>query len=172
MSGRLANFISSLNLVSKVMFSSLDFVMVVIGIGAVCYLYSLLPQRGKMGLLAATLLTVTLSAIASPAYAAAANENVLSDSQKALQENLKTTPHDNQYQGIEYAQEIGELLSDRAITERVKAEIPSNLKLSVSNGSVRLSGKVSDLDTAKHIVQDIKAVPGVHEISYDLGLNS
>ena len=97
---------------------------------------------------------------------------MLTEGQKALNENLKTTPQGNQYQGIEYSQVKGAPLSDQQITERIKDEIPENLKLSVASGSVRLSGKVSDRRTAQEIVQDIKEIPGVHEVSYDLGLAS
>lgn len=120
----------------------------------------------------AALLAVTLIGFTQPATAGAVDDNVLSEGQKALNENLKTTPQGNQYQGIEYPQVTGTPLSDQQITEKIKREIPDNLKLSVASGSVRLSGKVSDRRTAQRIVQDIKEIPGVHEVSYDLGLAS
>lgn len=153
------------------MMNSLDVLILLVGISGLACLYALLPQRWKKGVLAAALLTAMLTSLSAPATAAAADDNALSQDQKALNETLKTTPHGNQYQGIEYPQVTGEPLSDREITRRIQNEIPNDLKLSVSNGSVRLSGPVSDRRTAQRIVQDIKEVPGVHEISYDLGLN-
>jgi osmotically-inducible protein OsmY len=126
----------------------------------------------KSGALAALLLTATFSFTAQPVLAAAANDNVLSEGQKNLHETLKTTPNGNQYQGIEYPQVDGEPFSDREITQRIEKEVPGNIKLSVSNGAVRLSGQVNNREVAQRIVQDIKEIPGVHEVSYDLGLSS
>lgn len=154
------------------MITSLILLTLVAGVGLLAYLYSRLPQRGQIGLVGMALVTMMTMTVASPALASAADDNTLSEGQKALNETLKTTPQDNQYQGIEYPQVTGEPLSDREITRRVQQEIPSNIKLSVSNGSVRLSGKVDSRNEAQRIVQDIKEVPGVHEISYDLGLSS
>lgn len=154
------------------MMISLNYLMLSAGILAAALLLTKLPRRGQIGVLVAALVSVLSLSIAQPALAAAANDNTLSEGQKALNETLKTTPKENQYQGIEYPQVTGEPLSDREITRKVRNEVPSNLKVSVSNGSVRLSGKVSDRRTAQRIVQDVKEIPGVHEISYDLGLSS
>lgn len=154
------------------MMSSFDLLALVLCLTAIAGLYIKLPQRGKTGILAATLVATMMIAFASPVAAAAADDNVLSKGQEALNENLKTTPEGDQYQGIEYAQEKGRHLSDREITKRVQKKIPNDVKLSVSNGSVRLSGEVANRDKAQRIVQSIKEIPGVHEISYDLGLSS
>lgn len=134
--------------------------------------FMVLPRRAKLGALTLVFLMVTLGGVSQPSMAAAVDDDVLSSGQKALNENLKTTPHGSQYQGIEYPKTKGEPLSDRQITRKIRNEAPSNLKLSVSNGSVRISGEVSDRGTAQRLVQDIKEIPGVHEISYDLGLTS
>ena len=154
------------------MITSLTLLAVIAGLGLLTYLYNRLPQRGQIAVVAAMFLAIMSTAMASPAFAAAVDDNTLSQDQKALNETLKTTPQDNQYQGIEYPQAKGEPLTDREITRRVQQEIPNNVKLSVSNGSVRLSGKVNSRNEAQRIVQDIKELPGVHEISYDLGLRS
>jgi len=153
------------------MITSLGLLALIGSMITLAYLYTKLPQRGKIGVAAAVLLTALTTAISSPALAAAANDNALSEGQKALHETLKTTPQGNQYQGIEYPQVTGEGLSDREITRRVQQEIPDNLKLSVSNGSVRVSGKLNNRNEAQRVVQNIKEVPGVHEVSYDLGIN-
>lgn len=76
----------------------------------------------------------------------------------------------NQFQGLEYPNAKGTPLSDREISKRVRDKAPDSLVMSVSNGSVRLSGEVSDRETAKEIVEMVKAIPGVHEVSYDIGL--
>lgn len=152
--------------------NSFDLLLLATGFGAVAWLYAKLPRRGKVGGVAATLLTLTLGMTSQPALAAAANDNVLSEGQKQLNETLKTTPNANQYQGIEYPQVTGEPLSDREISRRIENEVPSNIKLSVSNGAVRVSGQVNNREVAQRIVQDIKEIPGVHEVSYDLGFSS
>ena len=154
------------------MMSSLDLLLIAVAFGAVAIAYARLPIPMKSGVVIATVLSVMLGIAAQPAVAAAANDNALSEGQKALHETLKTTPNGNQYQGIEYPQVKGEPLSDREISRRIKSEVPRNVKLSVSNGSVRLSGQVNNRDVAQRIVQDIKSIPGVHEVSYDLGLSS
>ena len=152
--------------------SSFDLFALAVGITAIAAVFVRLSRRGQTGVVAVMLATALMTAFAGPVMAAAANDKALSDSQKALQETLKTTPQDNQYQGIEYAQAKGKPLSDREITRRVEKEVPDNIKLSVSNGSVRLSGQVNNRNVAQRIIQDIKELPGVHEISYDLGLSS
>jgi hypothetical protein len=154
------------------MMSFLDLLLIAAALGAVAVLYAKRPGRAQSGIVVATLLAVMLGIAAQPALAAAANDNALSADQKALHETLKTTPNGNQYQGIEYPQVTGEPLSDREISRRIEREVPQDLKLSVSNGAVRLSGQVNNRDVAQRIVQDIKEIPGVHEVSYDLGLSS
>jgi uncharacterized membrane protein YhiD involved in acid resistance len=154
------------------MMNSLDSLLLATSLAASVALFIWLPKRGKAGVVVAAFLAVTITSFTQPALAAAVDDNVLTESQKALNENLKTTPNNNQYQGIEYPQATGNPLSDQQITEKIKGEIPDNLKLSVASGSVRLSGKVSDRRTAQKIVQNIKEIPGVHEVSYDLGLAS
>lgn len=146
--------------------------MLLVGFGTLAFLFSKLPARGQTGVTIAALFTVMLSFATQPAFAAAANDNVLSEGQQQLHETLKTDPGGNQYQGIEYPQVTGEPLSDREITQRIENEVPSDIKLSVSNGAVRVSGQVNNRDVAQRIVQDIKEIPGVHEVSYDLGLSS
>jgi osmotically-inducible protein OsmY len=154
------------------MMSPLEVLTFVIAILAAVSLFMLLPKRGKISLITATFLTVVLTGFTQPASAAAVKDNVLNEGQKALNETLKTTPQGNQYQGIEYPQVTGTPLSDEEITQKILNEVPNDLKVSVSNGAVRVSGKVSDRSKAQNIVQDIKDIPGVHEVSYDLGLAS
>lgn len=152
------------------MISSLDITVLVATLLTAVALVAWLPRSAKASALGAAFVTATVLGFAQPTLAGAVKGDALSEGQKALNEELQTTPQGNQYQGIEYPDIDGTPLSDQAITEKIRNEIPNNLKLSVSNGSVRLSGKVNDRRTAQRIVQDIKEIPGVHEISYDLGL--
>ena len=123
----------------------------------------------KVGVSVAVIASVIVGGLAQPALAAAANDNALSQEQKALNEELRTDPAGVQYEGIEYPQVTGTPLSDRQITARIYNNAPDNLKVSVASGAVRLSGTVRDMGTAQRIVQNVREIPGVHEVSYDLG---
>ncbi len=128
------------------------------------------PKTGQAGLVALTCLTLMLAGFTQPALAGAVNGDTLTNDQKELNQTLQTTPNENQYQGIEYADVKGTPLGDQEITDRVESAAPKNLKVSVSNGSVRLTGKVANRSAAQAIIDDVKAIPGVHEVAYDLGI--
>lgn len=153
------------------MLIALEIGMVMVGLGVALGLVRL-PKAGQASLLTAVCLAVLLVGFTQPAVAGAVQGDALTQDQKELNETLQTTPQGTQYQGIEYADVKGTPLGDQEITDRVKSKTPENLKVSVSNGSVRLSGEVADRDAAQAIVDDIKAIPGVHEIAYDLGLKN
>lgn len=151
------------------MLMTLEIGMAVAALGAALLLIRL-PKTGQAGLVAFTCLAVVLAGFTQPALAGAVNGDVLTNDQKELNHTLKSTSNDSQYQGIEYADVKGTPLGDQEITDRVKGAAPKNLKISVSNGSVRLTGKVADRNAAQAIIDDVKAIPGVHEVAYDLGL--
>lgn len=151
------------------MLISLEIGTVAIALGLALLLVRL-PKAGQLGLVTMTCLAVMLIGFTQPAFAGAVNGDVLTNDQKDLNETLQSTPNDSQYEGIEYADVKGTPLGDQDITDRVKSKVPDNLKVSVSNGSVRLSGKVKSRDTARAVIEDVKSIPGVHEVSYDLGL--
>lgn len=150
------------------MLISLEIGIVALGLGAALFL----ARSPKAGLVALTCLAILLVGFTQPALAGAVNGDVLTNDQQKLNETLQSNPADNQYQGIEYADVKGTPLGDQEITDRVESQVPENLKVSVSNGSVRLSGKVSDRDAAQTIVEEVKSIPGVHEVAYDLGLKN
>lgn len=129
-----------------------------------------LPKVGQASLVALTCMALVLGGFTQPALAGAVNGDVLTNEQKELNQTLQSTDTGNQYQGIEYADVKGTPLGDQEITNRVEGIVPKELKISVSNGSVRLSGKVVDRSTAQAIIGDVKSIPGVHEVAYDLGL--
>lgn len=148
---------------------ALEIGVVTIGLGVALGLVRL-PKAGQASLVAAVCLAVLLVGFTQPAVAGAVQGDALTQGQKELNETLQTTPQGTQYQGIEYADAKGTPLGDQEITDRVKSKIPKELKVSVSNGSVRLSGEVADRGTAQAIVDDVQKIPGVHEVAYDLGL--
>lgn len=118
---------------------------------------------------------LVLSSLAPSAQAAAADATVAvarraGQSTEALDQGRTKTGVGTQFQGLEYPDAKGTPLSDRAISQRVRAKAPDTLVMSVSNGSVRLSGEVTDRQTAEEIVEMVKAIPGVHEVAYDIGL--
>ncbi|MEA5448758.1 BON domain-containing protein [Leptolyngbya sp. CCNP1308] len=150
---------------------SLEIGMVVLGLGAALLLIRS-PKAAQSGLVALTCLAILLVGFTQPALAGAVNGDVLTNDQQKLNETLQSNPGDSQYQGIEYADSKGTPLGDQEITNKVESQVPENLKVSVSNGSVRLSGKVSDRGTAQAIIEEVKSIPGVHEVAYDLGLKN
>jgi BON domain len=151
------------------MLISLEIGMVVVGLGLALLLVRL-PKAGQSGLVAMTCLAVMVLGFTQPAFAGAVNGDVLTDQQKDLNETLQSTPNDSQYEGIEYADVKGTPLGDQEITDRIMSKVPDNLKVGVSNGAVQISGKVNSRDTARAVIEDVKSIPGVHEVSYDLGL--
>ncbi|MBW4459786.1 MAG: BON domain-containing protein [Nodosilinea sp. WJT8-NPBG4] len=151
------------------MLISLAIGTVVIGLGLALMLVRL-PKAGQSGLIAMACLAVMLVGFTQPAFAGAVNGAALTDEQLDLNETLQSTPNDSQYEGIEYANVKGTPLGDQEITDRIMSKVPDNLKVGVSNGAVQLSGKVKSRDSARAIIEDVKSIPGVHEVSYDLGL--
>jgi hypothetical protein len=102
-------------------------------------------------------------------------ENFVTQQQQSLKEDLNLTPGGNHYSGIEYAdrtQGSEKAVSDNSIKETIEEYASDNLIVGVTNGSVRLSGRVKDKDVARHIVEQTKNIPGVHEITFDLGLDN
>lgn len=114
------------------------------------------------------------------AFAAINTDNVKTNfiatqNKQQLQEDLRLTPDGSHYSGVEHAQPItGELktVNDDSIQQSIEAYTDNKIIVSVANGSVRLSGRVKDKDVAQHIVEQALAIPGVYEITFDLGLDN
>jgi len=111
---------------------------------------------------------------AFPAFAAPPQAAVDSSqsSQQPNNEKVTTSAAGSQYQGIEYVESSrgGKELSDSQIQDKIESDISENLVAGVASGAVRLSGTVKDQATARKIVEKIKDIPGVHEITFDLAL--
>ncbi|WP_413160212.1 BON domain-containing protein [Capilliphycus salinus ALCB114379] len=159
----------------------MDFYLL-LGIIAVGFAVPLLIQRHRLFGSAVTLFAVLLltfiqssSALATPFLGALGTPDsaLKTPQQRQLDERLKLNPGGGQYSGVEYVQEDlnrSQTLSDREIQNTIKSEIQEDLVAMVSNGSVILSGTVKDRQTAQNIVEEVKAIPGVHEITFELGL--
>ena len=115
---------------------------------------------------------------AFPAFAAppqAAVDSSSSQNSKVEQqqrEKLTTSAAGSQYQGIEYVEPSrgGKELSDSQIQDKIESDISENLVAGVASGAVRLTGTVKDQATARKFIDQIKDIPGVHEITFDLAL--
>ncbi|MEQ8468289.1 hypothetical protein [Coleofasciculus sp. E1-EBD-02] len=111
---------------------------------------------------------------AFPAFAAPPQAAVDSSqsSQQPNNEKVTTSAAGSQYQGIEYVEPSrgGKELSDSQIQDKIESDISENLVAGVASGAVRLTGTVKDQATARKYIEQIKDIPGVHEITFDLAL--
>ena len=120
----------------------------------------------------------SLPALATPSLAAlGARDSAISQpqQQRSLEEDLKLTPGGGHYSGIEYSARTAaeeNPLSDETIKQSIEPYTSDNLIVSVTNGAVKLSGRVKDKEIARHVVEEIKEIPGVHEITLDIGLEN
>ena len=130
--------------------------------------------------LAVVLLTIAIlfgfssvPAIAGTNLAAlGAYENTQARSQQ-IEESLKITPGGGHYSGIEHTERTADsekAASDESIESTIEQYSSDNLTVAVANGSVKLSGQVENKEIAQHIVEQVKSIPGVYEVTYDLGL--
>lgn len=88
--------------------------------------------------------------------------------------DLKMTPSGKHYSGLEYAERTQaneNPVSDNVIQKSIESKADSGVVVAVANGSVRLSGRVDNKEEAENLIATVKKIPGVHEITFDLGLN-
>ena len=145
--------------------------------------FSLLRRKSfivsTIGLLSLAILAYSfnsLPALATPNLAAlGAKDNAIHQQQQTMEEDLKLTPGGSHYSGIEYGTRTAKNerpLSDETIKQSIEPYTNDKLIVSVTNGAVRLSGRVEDKEIARHVVEEIKEIPGVHEITFDIGLEN
>jgi len=149
-------------------------VLMVIATLAIASLVLVKPNRlfrSAMMLLGVAIFTFNS---AFPAFAAPPQAAVDSSqgSQQPNNEKVTTSAAGSQYQGIEYVESSqgGKELTDSQIQDKIESDISENLVAGVASGAVRLTGTVKDQATARKIVEKIKDIPGVHEITFDLAL--
>jgi len=115
-----------------------------------------------------------------PALAADLNQpgaikRFVSEEQRDLEEDLNLTPGGNHYSGIEHVDRTSAnetAASDEAIEQTLEEFSSEDLMIAVANGSVRLSGKVENKEIARHVIEQTKNLPGVYEVTFDLGLEN
>ncbi|ACK71555.1 conserved hypothetical protein [Gloeothece citriformis PCC 7424] len=119
--------------------------------------------------------TKTMPATATPDlhFAALAATDSMSREQDALEENLKLAPGGGHYTGLEYPETINPKkspLDDQGIQNKVESMSDSKVIVAVTNGSVRLTGRAKDKYSAHDLVENVKEIPGVREITFDFSL--
>lgn len=99
----------------------------------------------------------------------------VSEEQQELEQDLNLTPGGNHYTGIEHVDRTSgneAAVSDEAIEQTLEEFSSDDLTIAVANGSVRLSGEVKNKDVARHVIEQTKNIPGVYEVTFDLGLEN
>lgn len=118
--------------------------------------------------------TRTMPASAAPGYhfAALAANDTASETQDKLEEQLKLDPGGGHYTGLEYPEKINpnKRLGDQAIQNKIESKIDKNVIVAVTNGSVRLTGSAKDKYAAHDLVENVKEIPGVREVTFDFSL--
>lgn len=126
-------------------------------------------------LLAIAVLGYSLNASAAADAVSQMSDRSTTIERGALEEDLNLTPDGGHYSGVEYAQRTqgaAEAVSDEAIESTIAQYASDDLVIAVANGSVRVSGRVEDREIARHVIEQIKEISGVHEITFNLGLDS
>lgn len=138
---------------------------------AAFWIVGLLRSHLKDTVIAIALAVGLFGFSSAPAIAAqAASDNAVTE-HPIPQEQLKQSSPGGQYSGIEYANDQlgGRTISDETLKRDIKG-VRDDLAVSVSNGAVRVSGTVENQKVARRVVDEIKDIPGIHEITFDLGL--
>ena len=115
--------------------------------------------------------TSSLPAQAVTLAALGAQDSAITQQQQQ-EEALKLTPGGGQYSGLEHVDKpSGQALSDADIQQKI-SEIRRDITVNSASGSVILSGTVEDKETAQQLVEQVKAIPGVQEVTFELGLQN
>ena len=117
----------------------------------------------------------SIPALAADSLQPGAIKRFVSEEQQELEEDLNLTPGGNHYSGIEHVDRTSgneAAASDEAIAQTLEEFSSDDLTTAVANGSVRLSGRVKNRDVARHLIEQTKNIPGVYEVTFDLGLEN
>ena len=132
-------------------------------------------KRGQLLLIVVLLGTFFTSNLPAPAVTLAAlgaQDSAITQQQQEQEEGLKLTPGGGQYSGLEHVDKpSGKALSDADIQQKI-SEIRRDITVNSASGSVILSGTVEDKETAQQLVEQVKAIPGVQEVTFELGLQN
>lgn len=157
--------------------------LLLLAIAVIAYFSLIVAKKKLLFGSTALLLGMVLLAYSNSAPALAANDlaalgasdRTVTLEQQQIEEDLKLNPGGGHYSGIEYSERTapGELaVSDETIEKSIESFAGDRVIVGVASGSVRLSGRVKDKETAQNIVEQTKAIPGVHEITFNLGLDN
>lgn len=141
-------------------------------------LLSLLKQFRAFRLASVPLAVMVLFLVANPPALANTQIAALGASDEAVstdETRLKLNPGEQHYSGLEYAERTDEAenpVSDDVIRKTIDSKTDDRIVFAVSNGSVRLSGRIDNKKDARNLISQIKEIPGVHEITFDLGLEN
>ena len=135
-----------------------------------------LAKRDRRLLLIVVLLgvfsTSSLPAQAVTLAALGAQDSAITQQQKEQEEGLKLTPGGGQYSGLEHVDKPNSGTANDAEIKQKISEIRSDITVNSASGSVILSGTVEDKETAQQLVEQVKAIPGVQEVTFELGLQN
>ncbi len=139
-------------------------------------------SKNKQLPLAAIALTIvwfssaySLSALAADTASSGTINRFVSEEQQELEEDLNLTPGGGHYSGVEHSERnegAAMAVSDETIEQTLEQYASDDLVIAVANGSVRVSGTVKDREVARHVVEQIKEIPGVYEVTFNLGLEN
>ncbi|WP_052055339.1 hypothetical protein [Myxosarcina sp. GI1] len=129
-------------------------------------------------LIAVTLITyfTSLPALATTNIAAlGANDRALTEEQQQFEEDLKLTPDGSHYSGLEHVEQTTAEqmpVDNETIEQSIRDYAGDSVTIGVASGSVRLTGRVKDKDTAHDLVEQTKSIPGVREVTFNIGLDN
>ena len=159
------------------------FVLLSLAIVAIVAATALIVMKRRLSFVSAVLLGIAVLSYSNNVLALTETDSAtpgaikrfVSEEQQELEEDLNLTPGGGHYSGIEHTERtkgIEKPISDASIKETLDKYSSDDLTVAVANGSVRLSGKVKDKDIARHVVEQVKEIPGVYEVTYNLGLEN
>lgn len=102
------------------------------------------------------------------------NTLVATQNEQKTSENLRLTLDGNHYSGVERPRrniEVIEVVNDNTIEKSIETYTTDRIIVSVADGSVSLSGQVQNLDVAQNVVEQVKAIPGVSEVTFNFSLD-
>ncbi len=95
--------------------------------------------------------------------------------QKELNEELRTTAPGGQYSGLETVNEqtgnnTVQVQGDADIVKEIKSKVKNDLVVKAASGQVILAGSVKNQEEGRSIVDAVKKIPGVRQITFEFGL--
>ncbi len=151
--------------------------VLVIAIATLTCLFFTQPRKLAQVLITISTVVALVGSVSLPAIAASNTVPSASNSaNQLLQQPFKFEEEINvsaaQCRGLCISQEQTDFQGDSDLLQAIIAKVPDekSLNIKVDNGSVFLSGAVKDEATARNLIKQVEAIPGVHWITIDLAL--